>query len=737
MSHISNQQQATQQTCQLTRNILVTSALPYANGPIHLGHLVEYIQTDIWVRAMKAQGHKVTYVCADDAHGTAIMLKAEANGISPEEQIATVKASHEADFAKFLVNFDNYYSTHSDENKALSELIYNRLNDAGYISHADVEQLFDTEKGLFLADRFVKGECPDCSAKDQYGDNCEVCSSTYNATELKNPYSTLSESKPVIKTSKHYFFDLPQFNDFLKDWTTGTQITKGDSGKEKPRLQSSVSNKLQEWFEAGLAKWDISRDAPYFGFKIPNTPADEPDKYFYVWLDAPVGYMASFQNLCDKRDDLNFDDYWLADNADKTEVYHFIGKDIVYFHALFWPAMLKGANFRTPNGVFAHGFLTVNGEKMSKSRGTFVKAETYLNHLNPEYLRYYFASKLSASVEDINLDMADFIQKVNSDLVGKVVNIASRCAGFITKKYAGKLSANTSEPELMQAVIDAGNDIAAAYENREFAKAMRLIMAQADKANEYIDAQKPWALAKIEGKEQEVQDVCSMGINLFRQLMVYLAPVLPELAENARQFLQIDSLDFASRSHVLLNHEIAKFKPLMQRVEQKQVDEMIEDSKDSLSGAEGAANATAETTTDKAKSKKDKKPKEKQKAAASDEYLSFDDFIKVQLKVAEIVNAELVEGADKLLALTLDVGDIDYSKNDAGEKVTRNVFSGIRASYPDPSVLIGRHVVAVTNLAPRKMRFGVSEGMVIAAGNDDGIYLLSPDSGAKAGDVVS
>lgn len=713
------------------RQILVTSALPYANGDIHLGHLVEYIQTDVWVRAMRALGHKVTYVCADDAHGTAIMLKAQDNGISPEEQIANVKAAHEADFAKFLIGFDNYHSTHCDENKHYSELIYNRLSDADYISHADVEQLFDTEKGLFLADRFVKGECPNCGAKDQYGDNCEVCSATYNATELKNPYSTLSDSTPVIKTSKHYFFDLPQFNEFLKEWTTGTVVIQGE---ETPRLQSSVSNKLQEWFEAGLAKWDISRDAPYFGFKIPNTPADEPDKYFYVWLDAPVGYMASFQNLCDKRDDLNFDDYWLPENADNTEVYHFIGKDIVYFHALFWPAMLKGANFRTPNGVFAHGFLTVNGEKMSKARGTFIKANTYAKHLNPECLRYYFASKLTNKVEDYNLDMADFIQKVNSDLVGKVVNIASRCAGFITKKYDGKLSANISEPELMQSVVEAGDAIANAYENREFSKAMRLIMAQADKANEYIDAKKPWALAKEDGKEQEVQDVCSMGINLFRQLMVYLAPVLPNLCENARQFLQIDSLDFASRSELLTNHEIAKFKPLMQRVEQKQVDAMIDDSKDSLAQANAGA---TEVNSDKANSKKDKKSakKDQQKGASatSDDHISFDDFIKVQLKVAEIKNAELVDGADKLLALTLDVGDTDEN----GNAITRNVFSGIRSSYPDPSVLVGRHVVAVTNLAPRKMRFGMSEGMVIAAGNDDGIYLLSPDSGAKAGDTVS
>ncbi|MGP5061612.1 methionine--tRNA ligase [Psychrobacter celer] len=667
------------------REILVTSALPYANGYIHLGHLVEYIQTDIWVRAMKAQGHQVTYVCADDAHGTAIMLKAEANGVTPEEQIASVKASHEADFAKFLIEFDNYHSTHSEENKHFSELIYRRLNNAGHISTKDVEQLFDPEKQLFLADRFVKGECPECASPDQYGDNCEVCGTTYDATELKNPYSTLSDATPVLKTSKHYFFDLPEFEQFLKDWTRSDE-----------RLQVSVANKLQEWFEAGLTSWDISRDAPYFGFQIPDTPSDEPDKYFYVWLDAPVGYMASFKNLCDKREGsdqaLDFDRYWAQENEHKTEVYHFIGKDIVYFHALFWPAMLAGSELRTPTGVFAHGFLMVNGEKMSKSRGTFIKAETYAEHLHPEYLRYYFASKLSDKVEDINLDLEDFMQKVNSDLVGKVVNIASRSAGFIVKKYDGMLSEVCAEPELLEDITKTGDEIAAAYENREFSRAMRLIMQCADKANEYIDGKKPWSLAKQEGTEQEVQDVCSVAINIFRQLMVYLAPVLPELTANAKTFLNIEDLSFASRNEWLLGHKINKFKPLMQRIEEKDVTAMIEDSKASLTQSEAPAADQPASAADE--------------ASESDDYIGIEDFAKVEMKVAHVVACNHVEGADKLLQFTLDVG----------EESPRNVFSGIRKFY-EPEQLTGKKVICVTNLAPRTMKFGISEGMILSSGD--------------------
>jgi methionyl-tRNA synthetase len=683
------------------REILVTSALPYANGYIHLGHLVEYIQTDIWVRAMKAQGHQVTYVCADDAHGTAIMLKAEANGVTPEEQIASVKASHEADFAKFLIDFDNYHSTHSEENKHFSELIYRRLNSAGHISTKDVKQLFDPEKQLFLADRFVKGECPECGALDQYGDNCEACGTTYDATDLINPHSTLSNATPVLKTSKHYFFDLPEFEQFLKDWT-----------RSENRLQVSVANKLQEWFDAGLTSWDISRDAPYFGFQIPDTPSDEPEKYFYVWLDAPVGYMASFKNLCDKREGteqaLDFDRYWMQENEHKTEVYHFIGKDIVYFHALFWPAMLAGSEFRTPTGVFAHGFLMVNGEKMSKSRGTFIKAETYAEHLHPEYLRYYFASKLSDKVEDINLDLEDFMQKVNSDLVGKVVNIASRSAGFIVKKYDGMLSDNCVESELLENITKTGDEIAAAYENREFSRAMRLIMQCADKANEYIDEKKPWSLAKIEGTEQEVQDVCSVAINIFRQLMVYLAPVLPELTANAKAFLNIDDLSFASRNQWLLGHKINKFKPLMQRIEEKDVAAMVEDSKASLAQAD-APTTSSDNNSDNKTAAVNTQPAEKADTdtnAEQADYIGIEDFVKVEMKVAHVLACNYVEDADKLLQFTLDVG----------EDKPRNVFSGIRKFY-EPEQLLDKKVICVTNLAPRKMKFGVSEGMVLSTGN--------------------
>ena len=679
------------------REILVTSALPYANGHIHLGHLVEYIQTDIWVRAMKAQGHQVTYVCADDAHGTAIMLKAEANGVTPEEQIASVKASHEADFAKFLINFDNYHSTHSEENREFSELIYRRLNSAGHISTKDVKQLFDPEKQLFLADRFVKGTCPECGALDQYGDNCEVCGTTYDATDLKDPHSTLSDATPILKTSKHYFFDLPEFEQFLKGWT-----------RSDNRLQVSVANKLQEWFDAGLTSWDISRDAPYFGFQIPDTPSDEPDKYFYVWLDAPVGYMASFKNLCDKREGtdqaLDFDRYWLQENENKTEVYHFIGKDIVYFHALFWPAMLAGSEFRTPTGVFAHGFLMVNGEKMSKSRGTFIKAETYAEHLHPEYLRYYFASKLSDKVEDINLDLEDFMQKVNSDLVGKVVNIASRSAGFLVKKYDGMLSEVCVESELLEDITKTGDEIAAAYENREFSRAMRLIMQCADKANEYIDEKKPWSLAKQEGTEQEVQDVCSVAINIFRQLMVYLAPVLPELTANAKEFLNINDLSFASRNQWLLGHKINKFKPLMQRIEEKDVAAMVEDSKASLTQAD-APTANADSKPAAVNTQQAEKADTDTNAEKTD-YISIEDFAKVEMKVAHVLACNYVEGADKLLQFTLDVG----------EEKPRNVFSGIRKFY-EPEQLLDKKVICVTNLAPRKMKFGVSEGMVLSTGN--------------------
>jgi methionyl-tRNA synthetase len=683
----------------LSRQILVTSALPYANGSIHLGHLLEYIQTDIWVRFQKSRGHECHYVCADDAHGTAIMLRAEQEGITSEQLIAKVSEEHQADFARFGVAFDNYHSTHSEENRIHSERIYTALRDAGHISTRDIEQMYDPVKGLFLADRFIKGTCPKCGSEDQYGDNCEACGGTYTPAELINPVSAISGATPEVRTSTHYFFKLPNFEDFLKQWTR--------SG----RVQPQIANKLQEWFEAGLNEWDISRDAPYFGFEIP----DAPGKYFYVWLDAPIGYLASFQNLCD-REGLDFDSYWKADSD--AEVYHFIGKDIVYFHALFWPAMLEGANMRTPTGVNCHGFVTVNGAKMSKSRGTFIKAQTYAEYLNPEYLRYYFAAKLTSRVDDLDLNLEDFAARVNSDLVGKVVNIASRCAGFIKKLADGQLSATCTEPELVARFIHAGDEIAADFEAREFGRAMRKVMELADEANTYIADKAPWVLAKEGGREQEVIDICSVGINLFRTLMVYLQPVVPAMAEQARVFLQVDSLDWESRQHVLEGHVIGKFKPLMTRVESDRIESMIEASKEVLEEEKKLTGKASSNAAD------DDRNTPLVDDPISDE-INFDDFIKVDLRIARIDQAEYVEGSNKLLKLTLDLG---------GE--TRTVFSGIRKAYA-PEALEGRLTVMVANLAPRKMRFGVSEGMVLAAGDDDGIYLLSPDSGAKPGQRVT
>ncbi|MFP6833634.1 MAG: methionine--tRNA ligase, partial [Porticoccaceae bacterium] len=636
------------------RQILVTNALPYANAALHLGHILEYTQTDVWVRFQRMCGHQCYYVSADDAHGTAIMLKADEKGISPEQHIADMRSIHEADFRDFHISVDNYHSTHSDENRELSELIYNRLVANEHIAKREITQAFDAEKQLFLADRYIKGTCPKCGAEDQYGDNCEACGATYSPTDLINPVSALSGTTPIEKKSDHYFFKLPEFTEFLQSWTRSGAV------------QDEVANKLGEWLETGLQEWDISRDAPYFGFEIPNAPG----KYFYVWLDAPIGYMASFKNLCDKNN-LDFDQYWAADS--NTELYHFIGKDIVNFHALFWPAMLTSANFRTPTKVCVHGFVTVNGKKMSKSRGTFINARCYLDHLNPEYLRYYYASKLTASVEDIDLNLEDFTQKVNSDLVGKVVNIASRCAKFVTKGNDGVLSSTIENPALWQQVSDAGKVIAEHYENREFSKAIREIMAQADAANEYIAAKEPWKLNKDESQQQKVQDICSLGINLFRLLLTYLKPVLPSVAEDAELFLN-DTLSWSSIESPLINHKIKTFKPLLQRVEKDQVDAMVEASKQDI----------AQVVT-----KPVEGPLKDQPLA---EEISFDDFIKVDLRVARIVKAEAVEGADKLLALTLDIG---------GE--TRNVFSGIKGSY-QPADLEGRLTIMVANLAPRKMR---------------------------------
>ncbi len=675
-----------------TRQILVTSALPYANGSIHIGHLVEYIQTDIWVRFQKMQGHQCTYVCADDAHGTPIMLRTQNEGITPEELIAATDKEHRADFAEFNVNFDNFHSTHSDENREIVETIYKRLRDAGHIEQRSIKQAYDPEKEMFLPDRFIKGTCPKCDAEDQYGDNCEVCGATYAPTDLKNPVSAISGATPIEKESEHYFFKLADFESMLRKWISGNHT------------QAAISNKVSEWFESGLQSWDISRDAPYFGFEIP----DAPGKFFYVWLDAPMGYMASFKNLCDKRDNLNFDDYWKADS--KHELYHFIGKDIAYFHTLFWPAVLSGSGFRTPTAVFCHGFLTVNGQKMSKSRGTFIKARTYLDNLNPEYLRYYFAAKLGNGIDDLDLNLDDFILRVNSDLVGKVVNIASRCAGYIKKKCDGQLSAACSEPELYQSFVQAGDKIAELFDQREFSHAIREIMALADKANQYIDEQKPWALAKEEGKEQQVQDIYSVGINLFHVLMTYLKPVLPTMAEATESFLNIDAMTWAGISEPLTGHEINKFKPLMTRVEQEKVDALVEASKEDL-----------KQEHDKKERKASTKNVDKKIEPIADE-IAFDDFAKIDLRIAKIIKAEHVEGADKLLQLTLDIGD-----------ETRNVFAGIKSAY-QPEDLQGKHTVMVANLAPRKMRFGVSEGMVLAAGpGGEDLWILEPHDGAKPG----
>lgn len=672
------------------RKILVTSALPYANGSIHLGHMVEYIQTDIWVRFQKMRGNQAIYVCADDAHGSAIMLRAEKEGITSEQLIDNVRAEHTTDFADFLVDFDNYHSTHSEENRALSSLIYTRLRDAGHIATRPVTQYFDPDKQMFLADRFIKGTCPKCAAEDQYGDNCEVCSATYSPTELKNPKSAISGATPVLKESLHYFFKLPDFDAMLKQWTRGGA------------LQESVANKIAEWLDAGLQEWDISRDAPYFGFEIP----DAPGKYFYVWLDAPIGYMASFQNLCARRPELDFDAFWAKDSG--AELYHFIGKDIVNFHALFWPAMLEGAGYRKPTALNVHGYLTVNGQKMSKSRGTFIRARTYLDHLDPEYLRYYYASKLSRSVDDLDLNLEDFVQKVNSDLVGKVVNIASRCAGFIHKGNAGRLVAENAAPELFAEFASAAPSIAEAYENRDFARAMREIMALADRANAWIADKAPWALNKQEGKQAEVQAICAAGVNLFRQLAIFLKPVLPKLAEAAEQFLNVAPLTWDDHKVLLADHDLNPFNPLMTRIDPVKIDAMIAASKEDLAAA-SAPKGNGELTKDPLAPE-----------------IAFDTFAAVDLRIALIEKAEFVEGADKLLRLTLDIGD-----------AKRNVFSGIKSAYPDPSKLEGRLTLYVANLAARKMKFGVSEGMVLAAGpGGEEIYLLSPDSGAKPGQRV-
>ncbi|MBW3985546.1 methionine--tRNA ligase [Neisseria meningitidis] len=684
----------------MTRKILVTSALPYANGSIHLGHMVEHIQTDVWVRFQKLRGNECYYCCADDTHGTPVMLAAQKQGIAPEDMIAKVREEHLADFTGFFIGYDNYYSTHSPENKQFSQDIYRALKANGKIESRVIEQLFDPEKQMFLPDRFVKGECPKCHAQDQYGDNCEVCGTTYSPTELINPYSAVSGAKPELRESEHFFFKLGECADFLKAWTSGNNPHDG-----KPHLQAEALNKMKEWLGEGeettLSDWDISRDAPYFGFKIP----DAPGKYFYVWLDAPVGYMASFKNLCG-RIGIDFDEYFKA--GSQTEMYHFIGKDILYFHALFWPAMLHFSGHRAPTGVYAHGFLTVDGQKMSKSRGTFITAKSYLEQgLNPEWMRYYIAAKLNSKIEDIDLNLQDFISRVNSDLVGKYVNIAARASGFIAKRFEGCLK-DVADSALLAKLTAQSEAIAECYESREYAKALRDIMALADIVNEYVDANKPWELAKQEGQDERLHEVCSELINAFTMLTAYLAPVLPKVAENAAKFLNLEAITWANTRETLGKHAINKYEHLMQRVEQKQVDDLIEANKQSIAAA--AAPAAEESKYEKVA-----------------EQASFDDFMKIDMRVAKVLNCEAVEGSTKLLKFDLDFG---FEK--------RIIFSGIAASYPNPAELNGRMVIAVANFAPRKMaKFGVSEGMILSAATSDGkLKLLDVDAGAQPGDKV-
>lgn len=663
------------------RRILVTSALPYANGAIHLGHMLEYIQTDIWARFQRSQGHECYFVWADDAHGTPIMLRAEKEGITPEQLISKMNAEHQQDFKDFGLSYDHYSNTNGDANRECVETVYNRLNEGGYIDRRTVSQFYDEDRGMFLPDRFIKGTCPKCKTEDQYGDSCEACGSTYSPTDLINPRSAVSGTKPVMRDSEHYFVKLSGFEERLKAWV--------NSGA----LQSEVVNKLQEWFEDGLRDWDISRDEPYFGFKIPGTD----DKYFYVWVDAPLCYMASFKEFCD-REGLDFDDWWKADTD--TELYNFIGKDIVYFHTLFWPAMLMGAGYREPTAVYAHGFLTVDGAKMSKSRGTFIMARTYLDHLNPDYLRYYFCARLGSGLADIDLSLDDFVLRVNSDMVGKVINIASRCAGFIQKGFAGELSTELPEPALYRQFIDERDAIANDFEQRNYQSAIRRIMALADEGNRYIDLHKPWQMNKQEGQQANVQAVCTQGINLFRVLITYLAPVVPMTAAAAADFLCSPVDQWSDLDQPLTGVKINPFKALMTRVDPLKIEAMIEDSKVSLQTSEKPAASSLDLADE----------------------INIEDFLKVDLRVVKIINAERVAESDKLLQLTLDLGS-----------ETRNVFAGIKSAY-EPADLIGRHTIMVANLKPRKMRFGTSEGMVLAAGPGGGdLFILSPDEGATPG----
>ena len=682
-----------------SRQILVTSALPYANGQIHIGHLVEYIQTDIWVRFMRLQGHEVYYVGADDTHGTPVMLRAEKEGLTPKQLIDRVWIEHKRDFDAFGISFDNYYSTDSEENEYLCRTMYLRLQEQGLIEARDIEQYYDPIKNMFLPDRFIKGECPKCHAKDQYGDSCEVCGTTYSPTDLLNPYSAVSGATPERRTSTHYFFKLsdPRCEQFLRDWVQGL-------------AQPEATNKMREWLGEGdehkLSDWDISRDAPYFGFEIPNAPG----KYFYVWLDAPVGYYASFKNLCAKKG-LDFDEWTKPDST--TEQYHFIGKDILYFHTLFWPATLKFSGHRTPTNVFAHGFLTVDGAKMSKSRGTFITADSYIQTgMNPEWLRYYFAAKLNASMEDLDLNLDDFIARVNSDLVGKYVNIASRASGFLLKRFGGKIDDAAMNDELLLQLRAASATIAELYEAREYGKAMRAIMELTDAVNVFIDANKPWELARVEGQDAELHRVCSICLEAFRILTVYLSPVLPTVAEKAYAFLNIASQMWTDVATPLSSaNAINAYKHMLTRVEPTHVDKLLEANKQSLQATDSAVVAAEiEPIADT---------------------ITIDDFVKVDLRIAKILECKAVEGSTKLLQLTLD----------AGEGKTRNVFSGIASMY-QPEDLVGKLTVLVANLAPRKMKFGISEGMVLAASAKDGsdnkgIYILEPIAGAEPGMRIS
>jgi methionyl-tRNA synthetase len=672
----------------MTKKIFVTSALPNANGPIHLGHMLEHIQTDIWVRFKKMTGNDLIYVCADDTHGTGTMIKAEEEKTTPEELIDKVRLQHHQDFKDFLIEHDNYYSTHSEENRFFSELIYEKLHKKGLILSREVEQLFDPKKGLFLADRFVRGICPKCSAEDQYGDNCQSCGATYDATDLIDATSIYSGETPELRKSEHLFFDLGKFQTFLTDWL------------EKDTVRVEVANKLNEWLQEGLRPWDISRDAPYFGFQIPNTE----EKYFYVWMDAPIGYLASLKNHCEKFPDLEFSDYWDADS--KAEVHHFIGKDIINFHALFWPAVLEAAEFRKPTKIHTHGFLTVNGVKMSKSRGTFIAARKYIEFLKPEYLRYYLAAKLNGSVDDVDFNLKDFVLRVNSDLVGKVINIASRCAGFIEKSFENTLSAEIDDQPLLDNFQKRADLIASYYEQNDTSKAIREVMALADLANQYIAEKEPWTAIKDQSRIDEVHKVCSLGVNLFRILIIYLKPILPDIAAKSETFLNCANMRWEDIADPLVNHKLEKFKPMLSRLEDKTVQKLITDN-------------AMPSDNQKQKNKDNKEPQEG--------FIDIKDFSKIEMKVAKVLVAKPVEGADKLLQLELDVG----------EEKSRTVFSGIKSVY-SPEELEGRLLIVVANLTPRKMRFGISEGMVLAAGQgENDIFLLSADSGALPGMIVT